>query len=50
MRDMCGGIWRLFEWQGDNEGGEWGVCRDELEEKVLEMMSEGLVFLWQPSA
>ena len=26
--------------------GKW--CRDELEERVLEMMSEGLGFLWKP--
>ena len=41
MRDMCGGIWSLFGGQGDDEGGEWEVCRDELEERVLEMMFEG---------
>ena len=50
MRDMCGGIWSFFEWQGDEEGGEWEVCRDEFEEKVQEMMSEVRSFLWQPRA
>ena len=34
--------------QGDDEGGEWEVCREEFEEKVLEMMSEGRGFLGSP--
>ena len=40
----------FLESQGDDEGGEWEVCRDEFEEKVLEMMSEGRGFLRQPRA
>ena len=28
--------WSPFKWQGDDEGGEWEVCTDELGE----MMSE----------
>ena len=38
------------EWQGDDQGGEWEVCRDELEEQVLEIIFEGRGFLQQPRA